>query len=104
MDTESIATFTGRRLEKANISDLLAGTVVSILIPVVVWVIIAVVYKGKVTDQRPPFQGGGQTSPYLDADKICACCGCCGGEFDVHMCLHAWCCYTFRAGDTFEGA
>jgi len=75
------------------------GPVGGCLISPLVWLIVAAVYKSKVTDQRAknfagaPGQNGGAWK-YGTFD----CCSDCG------YCLHGWFCPFIRAADTYQGA
>jgi len=104
MDSKSVADLvTGRRLEECDDACILhitiISTVVAIAVPIIIWLVFACMYKSKVTDQRPLFQGGQPSSlAALEANGLCNCCS------DIHLCLHSWCCMDDRAADTFQVA
>jgi len=96
----------GRRLadeETIDTDTIQAATIVTlivaILIPVIIWLIFALMYKSSITDKRPTFTGGGPAQlAMLQPGKICDCWS------DLHLCLHSCCCLEARAADTFQTA
>merc|ERR1719356_1233941 len=75
--------------------------VVSIAAPIAVWAIVGCMYKSGVTDKRDPFSTGSQPQNLiasLEPGELCLC------FRDISLCLHACCCTSVRAADTFQTA
>jgi len=94
----------GRRLETyvELTTAAYVGAAVGIVVPIVIWAIIAMLYKTKVTDARQPLP-----QPVLDEFSLrngdfkygfCSCFD------DIHYCLHGCCCEVILAGDVYQAA
>jgi len=79
---------------------LIVSTAVGILVPILLWLIIASMYKGKVTDARGPFpQPVPEVFSLERGDFKYGLFGCCE---DFQYFLHGCCAGTIRAADTFQ--
>lgn len=77
----------------------LLSLVVSIAVPITVWAIVGCMYKSGVTDKRDPFSAGSQNLiASLEPNELCLC------FQNISLCLHACCCTSVRAADTFQTA
>eukprot|EP00418_Pyrodinium_bahamense_P073956 CAMPEP_0179078994 /NCGR_PEP_ID=MMETSP0796-20121207/35414_1 /TAXON_ID=73915 /ORGANISM="Pyrodinium bahamense, Strain pbaha01" /LENGTH=260 /DNA_ID=CAMNT_0020776317 /DNA_START=158 /DNA_END=940 /DNA_ORIENTATION=+ len=76
-----------------------ASLAIGILVPIIVWIIVAFMYKTQVTDKRGKFPD--PVPPQFNLN---------GKDFkyptfrffdDMQYCLHGWCCADVRAADTY---
>jgi len=83
-----------------------AGALAGILIPILIWVFVAMQYKREVTDKRPAtFPQVSDLPPDLSLASmpdfkygLCAC------KEDRQYCWHGWCLEGIRTGDSYKAA
>lgn len=71
---------------------------VSILVPIVMWVIEGIIYKKGVTDKRGPLGEIPAEASMNGKDFKYGLCSCCD---DCQYLMHGWFCFHVRAADTF---